>query len=205
MKKFLTNLLIGLAAIQVKSEEEQISLLLEGFYDSLCSVSQLLYLLSQNQVLNAFRHHWNLHACCFSSGEALAVVLNAFRHHWNLHTAGQRTEGCEVSAQRLSASLESSLRRSAEDRQAAAVLNAFRHHWNLHIEGVADDDARFACSTPFGIIGIFTLNHWVSSLRVCAVLNAFRHHWNLHSAGACLWTTRLMCSTPFGIIGIFTR
>jgi hypothetical protein len=62
VKKFLTNLLIGLAAIQVKSEEEQISLLLEGFYDSLCSVSQLLYPLSQNLVLNAFRHHRNLHS-----------------------------------------------------------------------------------------------------------------------------------------------
>ncbi len=37
------------------------------------------------------------------------------------------------------------------------------------------------CSTPFGIVGIFTRVERVHALRVC------------------------LCSTPFGIVGIFTH
>ena len=64
------------------------------------------------------------------------LVLNAFRHHWNLHR-------CRVWVV----------------FRIEQVLNAFRHHWNLH-----HHPARFKlnildlCSTPFGIIGIFTLS-----------------------------------------------
>ncbi len=86
------------------------------------------------------------------------------------------------------------------------------------------------CSTPFGIIGIFTERGEELGETDVIVLNAFRHHWNLHVIGLArrLWTIRLCaqrlsaslessrgggviptggggCSTPFGIIGIFTR
>src|SRR2546429_1577854 len=86
------------------------------------------------------------------------AVLNAFRHHWNLHTR----YAC--------------LRTTTPD-----VLNAFRHHWNLHLRPrsrVSEDTD--ACSTPFGIIGIFT-----------RMLSSRSNRWK-------------RCSTPFGIIGIFT-
>ncbi len=36
------------------------------------------------------------------------------------------------------------------------------------------------CSTPFGIIGIFTENEVKYDRDYGYVLNAFRHHWNLH-------------------------
>ncbi len=36
------------------------------------------------------------------------------------------------------------------------VLNAFRHHWNLHTLMRAFVLMTSWCSTPFGIIGIFT-------------------------------------------------
>ena len=61
------------------------------------------------------------------------------------------------------------------------------------------------CSTPFGIIGIFTrVGARAADLKFC-VLNAFRHHRNLHAQriGTNTDSTKL-CSTPFGIIGIFT-
>src|SRR5438067_2066138 len=63
-------------------------------------------------------------------------VLNAFRHHWNLHSAKPNlkyTKGLRC-AQRLSASLESSPPRGLRGRNGlgSRVLNAFRHHWNLH-------------------------------------------------------------------------
>ena len=63
-------------------------------------------------------------------------MLNAFRHHWNLHLSLESRPGHTSSAQRLSASLESS----------------------LHL-GVSVDCRQTLCSTPFGIIGIFTA--WV--------------------------------------------
>ena len=156
-------------------------------------------------VLNAFRHHWNLHPgvtppndgdqTCSTpfgiigiftrdlkvNGCAVARVLNAFRHHWNLHSArDQHLPLCTRGAQRLSASLESSPRRLHErtrgrpcaQRLSASlessqwhgscppprliVLNAFRHHWNLHLVEGESDGGDLWCSTPFGIIGIFT-------------------------------------------------
>ncbi len=132
-------------------------------------------------------------------------MLNAFRHHWNLH---EKSHHCSL--------------------QTKGVLNAFRHHWNLHLLDIEFNLAARLCSTPFGIIGIFTTlqassGHSItgaqrlsaslesspaarqpaivaalgaqrlsasleSSLRMrftsrhsSAVLNAFRHHWNLHS------------------------
>ena len=158
-------------------------------------------------VLNAFRHHWNLHTSCpanydisarcstpfgiigiFTRGircprssrpvcstpfgiigiftlqikrkRTLMAVLNAFRHHWNLHQCATPVGLEKSGAQRLSASLESSLVGDQLSR---------RHR---------------KCSTPFGIIGIFTIRQ-LRLPRHSAVLNAFRHHWNLHTALRC--------------------
>ena len=61
----------------------------------------------------------------------------------------------------------------------------------------------FACSTPFGIIGIFTSSSQ-SRHTPRSVLNAFRHHWNLHPDNLTMLVQSWECSTPFGIIGIFT-
>ncbi len=112
------------------------------------------------------------------------------------------------------------------------MLNAFRHHWNLHVGsfvqprvlvktcstpfgiiGIFTRPTRRArlcqhpCSTPFGIIGIFTHGHGFVQVNRQPVLNAFRHHWNLHRDFPALQPFRMAarCSTPFGIIGIFTR
>ncbi len=84
-------------------------------------------------VLNAFRHHWNLHQDGYNFSVISPDVLNAFRHHWNLHVG-----------------------RAESDCPQTGVLNAFRHHWNLHIYDFDTTDNGAACSTPFGIIGIFT-------------------------------------------------
>ncbi len=111
------------------------------------------------EVLNAFRHHWNLHSQetyqtanleeCSTPFGIIGIftrhrraflrhlqhpkVLNAFRHHWNLHELGEAIGAPLCRAQRLSASLESSLvLDDRADEPTVAVLNAFRHHWNLH-------------------------------------------------------------------------
>ncbi len=85
------------------------------------------------EVLNAFRHHWNLHLTQGEFNRLAKHVLNAFRHHWNLHPCHR-----------------------AEGQSCTYVLNAFRHHWNLHVIKMDDSTLRGRCSTPFGIIGIFT-------------------------------------------------
>ncbi len=141
------------------------------------------------------------------------------------------TKAANISgAQRLSASLESSPPDGGCARRRARVLNAFRHHWNLHRRVNRRAASAGGCSTPFGIIGIFTLQEslaGINSTQKCStpfgiigiftlifsaflpnilVLNAFRHHWNLHARpGILTRLAQLMCSTPFGIIGIFTR
>ncbi len=156
-------------------------------------------------------------------------MLNAFRHHWNLHLSPCRarrtgfpcstpfgiigiftrpTDASKLScssAQRLSASLESSPLRQRPSRSYIYVLNAFRHHWNLHLRGDEDNDIIGQCSTPFGIIGIFTGDRRDVRAAAQEVLNAFRHHWNLHLQRHQLRSFFGQCSTPFGIIGIFTR
>src|SRR5215207_560818 len=84
-------------------------------------------------------------------------VLNAFRHHWNLHLGCRSSRPCRLpSAQRLSVSLESSPKCLTSTAPA------------------------LACSTPFGIIGIFTWDAGALAHADCRVLNAFRYHWNLH-------------------------
>src|SRR6185312_5533656 len=61
-----------------------------------------------DNVLNAFRHHWNSHAAAGQVHHP-GCVLNAFRHHWNSHKLTRRVL-----------------------KEMAKVLNAFRHHWNSH-------------------------------------------------------------------------
>ena len=133
-------------------------------------------------------------------------VLNAFRHHWNFHVV-----------------------MLGSPHSALSVLNAFRHHWNFHgIAGFAVMHYHVQCSTPFGIIGIFTGSRYtvIKASHACstpfgiigiftqrlsaslefspAVLNAFRHHWNFHPPARADFCDLNLCSTPFGIIGIFT-
>src|ERR1700754_3407294 len=93
---------------------------------------------------------------------------------------------------------------TGESSATPPVLNAFRHHWNLHYAAGKACGRGKRCSTPFGIIGIFTLESECIAFRLNLVLNAFRHHWNLHIAAAVVARREFQCSTPFGIIGIFT-
>ncbi len=88
------------------------------------------------------------------------------------------------SAQRLSASLESSRRARREQSSHVRVLNAFRHRWNLHSSNPVYLTSNMLCSTPFGIVGIFTPRESPRPARASAVLNAFRHRWNLHCSQA---------------------
>ncbi len=157
-------------------------------------------------------------------------MLNAFRHHWNLHTQPKKRIGLGYlkRAQRLSASLESSLEIVEGNRLRYLVLNAFRHHWNLHAGAFGCFSSGSSCSTPFGIIGIFTS---ISTLAPVAIEGAQRLSASLESSlglsymaipvalgaqrlSASLESSRTFpqksgsafktCSTPFGIIGIFT-
>ncbi len=64
--------------------------------------------------------------CRCSSAQRLSASLESS------HLTGATITQPSGGAQRLSASLESSLRQTPERVIACAVLNAFRHHWNLH-------------------------------------------------------------------------
>src|ERR1051326_236600 len=94
------------------------------------------------------------------------------------------TRRVEHDAQRLSASLESSRSRAVWRTcrcGSAQRLSASLESSLCVASGVGCGAG--GCSTPFGIIGVFT------SLRVpkrglsACVLNAFRHHWSLHESG----------------------
>ena len=110
-------------------------------------------------VLNAFRHHRSHHGWpCQGHHSTGSPVLNAFRHHRSHHTARTPTTCTRSpSAQRLSASQISSLRRS-ERRESG-----------------------WACSTPFGITDLITVNKE-------GIYNLVKE-----------------CSTPFGITDLITR
>jgi hypothetical protein len=110
-------------------------------------------------------------------------------------------------AQRLSASLESSpgcqSRRQpllSSAQRLSASLESSRYRGRQPSRGAT-------CSTPFGIIGIFTrarirrnTPYWQSAQRLSASLESSLADWRSR-----LTRPRHMCSTPFGIIGIFTR
>jgi len=111
----------------------------------------------------------------------MILVLNAFRHHRNSHKIASSVPAVPlISAQRLSASSEFS--------RDLVVKGAFAD-W---------------CSTPFGIIGILTIEQVSFALLDSTVLNAFRHHRNSHRALSAGQLSESECSTPFGIIGILT-
>ena len=131
-------------------------------------------------------------------------MLNALRHQWNLHAQVEVTCAIPNRAQRLTASMESSLVQlkrllggvscstpygingiftSFNDPTSLqlVVLNALRHQWNLHRQPrEAQQRAGFPCSTPYGINGIFTVSSAARNASA-SVLNALRHQWNLHT------------------------
>ncbi len=107
-------------------------------------------------------------------------VLNAFRHHWNLHVSCNFEPKCEYRCSTPFGIIGIFTSERPTTIRRLRVLNAFRHHWNLHIQVCAVYKLNRKCSTPFGIIGIFTSLKLVVENSQQAVLNAFRHHWNLH-------------------------
>ncbi len=115
-------------------------------------------------MLNAFRHHcchhrvqtkpaWSVARCSTPFGITAVITRCGTASQWRLR-----------GAQRLSASLLSSLALAATDGSQLRVLNAFRHHCCHH-----------------------TIDH-VGHHAFQVVLNAFRHHC-CHHTGTCSKTT----------------
>ena len=150
-------------------------------------------------VLNAFRHHWNLHTRVYASHHAQDWcstpfgITGIFTHSDGLSAMLGR------GAQRLSASLESSRRDSAPGstrraQRLSASLESSRLSGCLRA-GVSSAQ-RLSASL------IFTRQPSDSALAL--VLNALRHHCNLHRQRQYGVRTQAWCSTPFGITEIFT-
>ncbi len=157
-------------------------------------------------MLNAYRRHWNLHQGDFlpdgmrrvsaqrlsasleSSHAMTGPIVSAFsicaqRLSASLESSlGIRDAlaGLTLSAQRLSASLESSPICPFAACRFQRVLNAYRRHWNLHIKLPSNSCRFILCSTPIGVIGIFTFSVKAKVNPRKQVLNAYRRHWNLH-------------------------
>ena len=130
-------------------------------------------------MLNAFRHLRILHLCPFVD-LGRVNVLNAFRHLRILHEFIRRRGNSVRSAQRLSASSNSSHLRRFEGVATGNVLNAFRHLRILHWLP--------PCSMGFS----------PCAQRLSASSNSSQG-WNVITYGG-----RMMCSTPFGIFEFFT-
>ncbi len=115
-----------------------------------------------------------------------------------------RREFRPVCAQRRLASLDCSHATRFGDSLQAHVLNAVWRHWIVHTASRIADQFRELCSTPFGVIGLFTHperpGRWGSF--VCStpfgVIGLFTPR-ELANA-----IRRRLCSTPFGVIGLFT-
>jgi len=159
-------------------------------------------------VLNAFRHHWNLHTLRFfrpntaasmcstpfgiigiftKSGATFTWKATACSTPFGIigifTTGAGATNPGETSAQRLSASLESSPARVMLLSSGLYVCSTpFGIIGIFTLAVTAEPFGALMCSTPFGIIGIFTRGCGFF-LNWFAVLNAFRHHWNLHPPG----------------------
>ena len=110
----------------------------------------------EHQLLNAFRHHWNLHAHWINITETGGGCSTPFGIIGIFTPPRTSCSNAGSTAQRLSASLESSQRAVTNREHAHHLLNAFRHHWNLHDKRFHCRRPPITCSTPFGIIGIFT-------------------------------------------------
>ncbi len=94
-----------------------------------------------------------------------------------IHAPQLRDEPC---AQRRLASLDCSLHLAAFEVLLCGVLNAVWRHWIVHRRIYGQVARTAGCSTPFGVIGLFT----EPELDVAMLLRE--------------------CSTPFGVIGLFT-
>jgi hypothetical protein len=126
-------------------------------------------------VLNAFRRHRVLHRADVIRGPRGIEVLNAFRRHRVLHSTCGTRPRASSSAQRLSASPSSALRRprvAARPRRRAQRLSASPSSapdW-IVVLGSSPE-----CSTPFGVTEFCTL-----SISIYGI-------------------TQSGCSTPFGV------
>ncbi len=138
---------------------------------------------------------------------------------------------CQIdraSAQRRLASLDCSQSTRSRRTCRKHVLNAVWRHWIVHNRRPGSMGLYRTCSTPFGVIGLFTsgkdtrvvsnrlvLNavwrHWIvhasehiSDFSLYSVLNAVWRHWIVHRRLAMQQQHGIWCSTPFGVIGLFT-
>ena len=133
-----------------------------------------------NRVLNALRHQWNLHSNVQAEINPATRVLNALRHQWNLHAALRLVASSSSwSAQRLTASMESSPRSSPAGGVGDSCSTPYGIN-GIFTNAVKSNSKQYKmCSTPYGINGIFTLPK-PQRVLVATVLNALRHQWNLH-------------------------
>ncbi len=87
-------------------------------------------------------------------------VLNAVWRHWIVHTSKRPPSATmELCAQRRLASLDCSQAFHQAYLRGIRVLNAVWRHWIVHTRIVAATGPVGVCSTPFGVIGLFTLEN----------------------------------------------
>ncbi len=132
------------------------------------------------RVLNAVWRHWIVHrrryrptipkSCaqrrlasldCSPEGvgarHSTGGVLNAVWHHWIVHCS-----------------------RIGRNRQVTRVLNAVWRHWIVHDPLCSTTHRSLLCSTPFGVIGLFTQRPGRRIRGGERVLNAVWRHWIVH-------------------------
>ncbi len=136
----------------------------------------------------------------------LGDVLNAVWRHWIVHTfnAGG-AKFSKKSAQRRLASLDCSLTiRRLYRSVVCLVLNAVWRHWIVHDPDRAVEVGHELCSTPFGVIGLFTRDGMgrVQASSGCSTPFGVIGLFTLSYAEILANVSR--CSTPFGVIGLFT-
>ncbi len=160
-------------------------------------------------MLNAFRHHWNLHPNSSLRGRLCQRKCSTPFGIIGIFTASSTSPSTKSHgrAQRLSASLESSLLRPTRRRLGDGCSTPFGIIGIFTLVVLLTFGiAYLRCSTPFGIIGIFTLRP--GCFRQTRLPRAQRLSASLESSldDFSTWTYQVIaCSTPFGIIGIFTR
>ncbi|MCS7023128.1 MAG: hypothetical protein NZU63_15025 [Gemmataceae bacterium] len=129
-------------------------------------------------------------------------MLNAFRHHCIQHPRAISPADPPIGAQRLSASLHSTLEVYFEPHagpRGAQRLSASLHSTPSGEFGIWSTNVD-ACSTPFGITAFNTFLNKSCRKFVEFVLNAFRHHCIQHERESTRGAEQIArCSTPFGI------
>ncbi len=132
-------------------------------------------------VLNAVWRHWIVHQAERDRLFPARQVLNAVWRHWIVHGRGDDNR-----------------------RRKSLVLNAVWRHWIVHYRTGDMPIEDWECSTPFGVIGLFTTatgtarGHVPGAQRRLASLDCSRLFNSISQA------SRQTCSTPFGVIGLFT-